>query len=69
MVSRRVCARFADLSAEEVGDLWVTVQRVSRMLESRYPRTTSFTFAIQDGADSGQSVPRESPPRPLAPRA
>jgi bis(5'-adenosyl)-triphosphatase len=53
---RRVVARFNDLSAAEVQDLFLTVQRVSRMVERVYD-ASSLNIAIQDGVDAGQSVP------------
>ncbi|KAF2125128.1 HIT-like protein [Dothidotthia symphoricarpi CBS 119687] len=53
---RRVVPRFNDLSAAEVQDLFLTVQRVSRMVE-RVFNASSLNIAIQDGADAGQSVP------------
>ena len=48
--------RFNDLSAAEVQDLFLTVQRVSRMVE-RVFSASSLNVAIQDGVDAGQSVP------------
>jgi bis(5'-adenosyl)-triphosphatase len=53
---RRLVPRFNDLSPAEVQDLFLTVQRVSRMVE-RVFAATSLNIAIQDGADAGQSVP------------
>jgi bis(5'-adenosyl)-triphosphatase len=53
---RRVVPRFNDLSAAEVQDLFLTVQRVSRMVE-RVFAASSLNIAIQDGVDAGQSVP------------
>ena len=53
---RRVVPRFNDLSQDEVQDLFLTVQRVSRMVE-RVFKASSLNIAIQDGADAGQSVP------------
>ncbi|ORY11311.1 HIT-like domain-containing protein [Clohesyomyces aquaticus] len=53
---RRIVPRFHDLSAAEVQDLFLTVQRVSRMVE-RVFSATALNIAIQDGADAGQSVP------------
>jgi bis(5'-adenosyl)-triphosphatase len=48
--------RFNDLSAAEVQDLFLTVQRVSRTVE-RVFNASSMNIAIQDGVDAGQSVP------------
>ncbi|KAI9875494.1 MAG: hypothetical protein M1830_008413 [Pleopsidium flavum] len=53
---RRVVPRLADLSQAEVSDLFMTVQRVGRMVERVY-KATSLNVAIQDGQDAGQSVP------------
>ena len=53
---RRIVPRFNDLSAAEVQDLFLTVQRVSRMVE-RVFGATSLNIAVQDGVDAGQSVP------------
>ncbi|KAF2035269.1 HIT-like protein [Setomelanomma holmii] len=53
---RRVVPRFNDLSAAEVQDLFLTVQRVSRMVEHVFG-ASSLNIAIQDGVDAGQSVP------------
>ncbi|KAF2824402.1 HIT-like protein [Ophiobolus disseminans] len=53
---RRIVPRFNDLSAAEVQDLFLTVQRVSRMVE-RVFGASSLNIAIQDGVDAGQSVP------------
>jgi bis(5'-adenosyl)-triphosphatase len=57
-----------DLTTEEVTDLFSTVQKVQKMLARIYfvsgsesgiaaPEDGSFNIAIQDGPDSGQSVP------------
>ena len=57
MVSpRRVAPRLSDLNVEEVTDLFLTVQRVGRMLERVY-EASALNVAIQDGEDAGQSVP------------
>ena len=48
--------RFSDLSHSEVVDLFLTVQRVSRMIERVYD-ASSLNIAVQDGVDAGQSVP------------
>ncbi|KAH8729047.1 HIT-like domain-containing protein [Phaeosphaeriaceae sp. PMI808] len=53
---RRVVPRFNDLSTAEVQDLFLTVQRVSRMVERVFD-ASSLNIAIQDGLDAGQSVP------------
>lgn len=53
---RRIVPRFNDLSAAEVQDLFLTVQRVSRTVE-RVFHASALNIAIQDGVDAGQSVP------------
>jgi bis(5'-adenosyl)-triphosphatase len=52
----RPVARFRDLEATEISDLFLTVQRVSRMVERVYAGS-ALNIAIQDGSDAGQSVP------------
>ncbi|MCJ1411146.1 hypothetical protein MMC19_005234 [Ptychographa xylographoides] len=53
---RRVVPRLSELSHDEVIDLFITVQRVSKMIERTF-KATSLNIAMQDGADAGQSVP------------
>jgi bis(5'-adenosyl)-triphosphatase len=53
---RRVVPRLSELSSEEVTDLFLTVQRVGRMVEKVYG-ATALNIALQDGSDAGQSVP------------
>lgn len=52
---RRV-PRLHDLNSDEVTDLFLTVQRVSRTIE-RVFNASALNIAIQDGVDAGQSVP------------
>ncbi|KHN98185.1 Bis(5'-adenosyl)-triphosphatase [Metarhizium album ARSEF 1941] len=55
--------RLTDLSPAETADLFCTVQLAQRMLAQKYlPEpgnllSGSFTVAVQDGPDSGQTVP------------
>ena len=55
--------RLTDLSRAETADLFGAVQLTQRMLATRYfPRpgdllSGSFTVAVQDGPQSGQTVP------------
>ena len=56
MCPRRAIPRFTELTHAEVTDLFLTVQRVGRMIERVY-RATSLNIAMQDGVDAGQSVP------------
>lgn len=53
---KRVVHRFADLSSEEVADLWSLSQRVGSVVEKHY-RATFLTLTIQDGPEAGQTVP------------
>lgn len=53
---RRPVRRFNDLSVDEVKDLFLTVQRVSRTVERLF-KASALNIAIQDGVDAGQSVP------------
>jgi bis(5'-adenosyl)-triphosphatase len=73
VVPFRSVPRLTDLTAAEVSDLFTTVQKVQRMLAKRYfppsdpspssPSSQSslsngsFNLAIQDGPESGQTVP------------
>lgn len=56
MIPRRVTSRLSDLSQDEMTDLFLTVQRVGRMVERVY-QASSLNVAMQDGVDAGQSVP------------
>ncbi|KAK4463710.1 HIT-like domain-containing protein [Cladorrhinum samala] len=56
--------RLTDLSAPELTDLWSAVQRVQRVLARYYFGSAddlesggSFNLALQDGPESGQTVP------------
>lgn len=53
---RRIVPKLADLTSDEVTDLFTTVQRVSRTIERVYGAKAS-NIAMQDGTDAGQSVP------------
>jgi len=53
---KRVVHRFLDLTPEEASDLWLAAQQVGRKIEP-FLKATSLTFAIQDGAQAGQTVP------------
>lgn len=56
VVPQRVVRRFAELSAEEVSDLYLSAQAVGRVVERVYG-ATSLTVSMQDGPEAGQSVP------------
>jgi bis(5'-adenosyl)-triphosphatase len=63
----RPVQRLTDLTTPEVTDLFTTVQKVEKMLARKYfgsPGSSqgkiadgSFNIAIQDGKESGQTVP------------
>ncbi|KAK9823986.1 hypothetical protein WJX72_006802 [[Myrmecia] bisecta] len=53
---KRVVKRFADLTADEISDLWTLVQKVGKVVEPQH-KATSLTLAIQDGPAAGQTVP------------
>lgn len=55
--------RLTDLTAPETSDLFATVQLTQRLLAPLYfpkpedPQSGSFTIALQDGPEAGQTVP------------
>lgn len=59
----RVVPRLTDLTPPELSDLFLTVQRVQRMIALTHfpapgsPTEGGFNIAIQDGVEAGQSVP------------
>ena len=57
IMPERIVATMEELSDEEYLDLWVAVRRVQKVLQVRYPLTTAFNVAVQDGLAAGQSVP------------
>ena len=56
IITRRVVKRFADLTPEEVADLWSLAKRVGAAIEPHFG-ASSLTFAIQDGPHAGQTIP------------
>ncbi|KAL3148982.1 hypothetical protein ABBQ32_001838 [Trebouxia sp. C0010 RCD-2024] len=52
----RIVKSFEELSAEEVADLWLLVQKVAKVIKPFF-KAESLTFAVQDGPAAGQSVP------------
>lgn len=56
MCPKREVKRFADLSSDETCDIWLTAKEVGAQLE-QYHKASSLTFTIQDGPESGQTVP------------
>jgi bis(5'-adenosyl)-triphosphatase len=53
---QRVVPRLADLSPEEISDLFLSVQKVTRVLAGVY-KASGSTISLQDGPVAGQSVP------------
>ncbi|XP_071960623.1 bis(5'-adenosyl)-triphosphatase-like [Antedon mediterranea] len=51
----RVVQRFRDMTVDEVSDLFQVVQLVSTEIQT-YHRSSSFTMAMQDGEEAGQTV-------------
>ncbi|EJU02704.1 HIT-like protein [Dacryopinax primogenitus] len=56
VVPRRVVKRLADLTGEELTDMFDTVRRVGQVVEKAF-QGESLTIALQDGPAAGQSVP------------
>ncbi|CDZ96360.1 Diadenosine polyphosphate hydrolase and related proteins of the histidine triad (HIT) family [Phaffia rhodozyma] len=52
----RVVPRVADLSAEEIADLYLAVQKIGTVIERAYGGE-ALTISTQDGPAAGQSVP------------
>jgi len=69
VISNRMVPRLTDLTTNEVTDLFMTVQKVQRMLAKVYfkpeaevgrvgtPEDGAFNVAMQDGISAGQTVP------------
>lgn len=55
LIPRRKVARFAELNAAEVGDLFAQVQAVGTVVEREY-EGESLTITVQDGPAAGQTV-------------
>lgn len=53
---RRVEPRFANLTSEEVGDLWTLSQQVGTGICKHF-HAEALTLTVQDGPAAGQSVP------------
>ena len=56
IIPKEIRLRVEDLRDEEALDLFHTARYVSSKLEKRF-NATSLNFGIQDGPESGQSVP------------
>ena len=52
---KRVVKRFADMTGEEVKDLFIATHQIVPAIERHY-RGMATNIAIQDGKEAGQSV-------------
>jgi len=57
VMPKRIVPHLNDLTEDEYIDMWLLVRRVQNVLKDAYTNTTAFNVAVQDGKDSGQSVP------------
>mmetsp|Transcript_7787 Transcript_7787/g.12460 ORF Transcript_7787/g.12460 Transcript_7787/m.12460 type:complete len:163 (-) Transcript_7787:387-875(-) len=53
--SKRIVARFKDLTDSEISDLWISARKIAVVIEKVY-HADSVTYAIQDGPSAGQTV-------------
>ncbi|KAI8052364.1 bis-triphosphatase-like protein [Syncephalis plumigaleata] len=56
VVSKRNVPRLAELTGDEVADLFQSAQKIARVIEQVYEGEAS-TLAMQDGPAAGQTVP------------
>lgn len=56
VISTRKVPRLRDLTAAELGDLWMSVRQVQAIVNGVH-RATANDIGVQDGPDAGQSVP------------
>ncbi|KAI8913078.1 HIT-like domain-containing protein [Powellomyces hirtus] len=56
VLPRRVVPRFADLTSEEVTDLFHSAHTIAAVVEKEY-KGESLTITLQDGPQAGQTVP------------
>eukprot|EP01023_Acetabularia_acetabulum_P046033 TRINITY_DN4703_c0_g1_i2.p1 TRINITY_DN4703_c0_g1~~TRINITY_DN4703_c0_g1_i2.p1 ORF type:complete len:148 (-),score=28.64 TRINITY_DN4703_c0_g1_i2:115-558(-) len=52
---KRVLKQYADLSKEEVVDVWHLAQKISNVLQQHHS-ADSLTISVQDGVNAGQTV-------------
>lgn len=52
---KRIVDKFEDLKEDEVSDLFITVQKVSTVIQEVF-KTTSSSIGIQNGKEAGQTV-------------
>lgn len=55
VIPKQNVEKLGDLSEEQVSDLFMTVQKVEKVLNKVY-HTTSSTVSVQNGEDAGQTV-------------
>ena len=55
LIPRRELRRFHELSSEEVSDLYLSAQKVGKVLEREF-KCSSLSISMQDGIEAGQSV-------------
>lgn len=55
MAPLRTVFKFTQLSNEEVKDIFLTVQKVQKVVEQVH-NANSSTIVIQDGKDAGQTI-------------
>ncbi|KAK2951074.1 putative Nitrilase and fragile histidine triad fusion protein NitFhit [Blattamonas nauphoetae] len=53
---QRIVQKFADLTTEEASDMFLLAKHITPIFEQHFG-TSSTTLTIQDGPDSGQSIP------------
>lgn len=65
VIPKRGAAHLTDLTPEETKDIWLVAAKTAKMISANYQsinpkapadRPPSFTYAIQDGVDAGQTV-------------
>ncbi|WVO17994.1 hypothetical protein L204_105692 [Cryptococcus depauperatus] len=56
VVPKRIVPRLVDLNSSEVADLFLSVQRIGKVVEAVY-EAQALTVSLQDGVAAGQSVP------------
>lgn len=56
IITKRICSRMKDLNINEINDLFLTVYKISPIIE-KYYNSNALNIAIQDGEAAGQSVP------------
>lgn len=56
VMPRRCVPTMAELTVEEVADLWRSVREVQKIVEA-YHGAVGANLGVQDGRDAGQSVP------------